>query len=318
MMVGPPPELRAVPVMAIPLVLVGVLVVGAVAAGLAAALGTTTGTAPGRLRAGPAVIGREVARLLRQRRRVPVAADVLLWRIGGVLPLLVAVLMIGLLPIGNWVVADSAVGLVWFNALDVVVWAAMWLTGWGANGVYPLIGGYRFLAQALAYELPLMFAVTAPAAAAGSLRIGDVVTAQSGWWFVVWMPVAFAVFCVGVAGFAVWGPLGSPVGVDIAGGVPGELSGVDRLVFVTGRYALLVAGSAAAAALFLGGGTGPLLPGWAWMAVKTLGVLGSLVVLRRRLPMLRPDRFLEVGWLILLPATLLQLLVVAVVSVWAG
>ncbi len=101
--------------------------------------------------------------------------------------------------------ADSAVGIVWFNALDVAVWALVWMAGWGPNSVHPLVGGYRFLAQALAYELPLMFALTAPAVAAGSLRLTDVVAAQNGLWFVVWMPVAFAVFCLAVAGFSVWG-----------------------------------------------------------------------------------------------------------------
>jgi len=260
----------------------------------------------------------ETARLLRQRRRTTVAADALLWRVGGGALLVVALLMVVVVPLGRWTLADLAVGVVWFNAMDVVVWAVVWLAGWGGNSAHALVGGYRFLAQALAYELPLMFALTAPAVAAGSLRVGDVIADQRGLWFALWMPVAFVVFCVCVVAFSVWGPFAHPAGRDIAGGVLAELSGVDRLLLLAGRYALLAAGASFAVAVFLGGGQGPLLPDWLWMLVKTLLLLAVLVAVRRRLPAVRPDRFVEAGWLVLLPAVLLQLLVVSVVVVWRG
>lgn len=255
------------------------------------------------------------ARLLRQRRRSTLAADSLLWRTGaaGLVP--VALLMIAVVPLGRWTLADLSVGVVWFNAMDVMVWALVWLAGWGPNSTYSLIGGYRFLAQALAYELPLMFALTAPAVAAGSLRVGDVVDAQQDLWFVVWMPFAFAVFCLGVVGYSVWGPLSAAAGVDVSGGILAELSGPDRLLVLAGRYALLTAGAAFAVAVFLGGGGGPLLPPWCWVLLKTSALLAAFVVVRRRLPTLRPDRFAEVGWLILLPVVLLQVFTVAVVAV---
>ncbi len=260
----------------------------------------------------------EVARLLRQRRRRTVAADLLLWRLAtsGLVP--VAMLMVTLVPFGRWTLFDSPVGVVWFNALDVMVWALVWLAGWGPNAVFGLVGGYRFLAQALAYELPLMFALVAPAVAAGSLRVGDVAAAQSGLWYVVWMPVAFVVYCLGVVAFSVWGPFAVAAGGDLAGGVLAELSGVDRLLFLAGRYALLAAGSAFAVPLFLGGGAGPVLPGGAWVLVKTVLLVAVLVAVRRRLPAVRPDRFVEAAWVVLLPVVLLQDLVVAVVAVGRG
>jgi NADH-quinone oxidoreductase subunit H len=61
-----------------------------------------------------------------------------------------------------------------------------WLLGWGANSLTGLVGGYRFLALALGYELPLMFALVAPAVAAASLDVGEVAAAQDGLWFAVW------------------------------------------------------------------------------------------------------------------------------------
>lgn len=256
---------------------------------------------------------REAARLLRQRRRSTLAADRLLWRVGGAGLVVVPLLMIAVVPLGSSALFDSAVGVVWFNAADVMVWASVWLLGWGANSAWSLVGGYRFLGSAIAYELPLMFALTAPGLAAASLRLSDVVAAQQRVWFVVWMPVAFVVVCLGVAGFSVWGPMSPAAAADLVGGVLSELSGPDRLLAQAGRYLLLSAGAAMVTTLFLGGGEGPLLPGWAWVLVKTWAVLAGLVWLRQRLALLRPDRFLELGWLVLLPATLLQLLIVALV-----
>ena len=260
----------------------------------------------------------ETARLLRQRRRAPLSADTLLWRIGGGGLVVAALLMLAVVPLGEWVLSDLDVGVVWFNTMDVAVWALVWLTGWGANSAHSLVGGYRFLALALAYELPLMFALVAPAVAAASLNLGEIAAAQGSLWFVVWMPVAFVVYCLGVVAFSVWGPFTPPLGSDVAGGVLSELSGVDRLLVQAGRYALLAAGAAFAVPMFLGGGSGPLLPGWLWVLVKTLALLAGLVALRRHLPAVRPDLLMELGWVVLLPAVLLQDLVVAVVAAWRG
>jgi len=287
------------------------------AAGLLAALAVVAAGLSAVLTGGAAPLS-ETARLLRQRRRTVLAADVLLWRSAGAGLILVALLMVVVIPLGRWTVSDLAVGIVWFNAMDVIVWALVWLAGWGPNAAHSLVGGYRFLSQALAYELPLMFALTAPAVAAGSLRFGDIVSAQQDLWFVVWMPVAFAVYCLSVIGFSVWGPLAPAAGVDIAGGVLSELSGPDRLLMLVGRYALLSAGAAAAVPLFLGGGAGPLLPDWLWTLVKTVALLAAFVAVRGRLPSLRPDRFAEVGWIVLLPLVLVQLLVVSVIAVARG
>jgi len=265
------------------------------------------------LRAGDLSPWPDVARLLVQRRRTTTAPDAVLWRTGGAGLLVAAVLMMAVVPIGGGVVADLDVGIVWFNAMDVLLWAFVWTLGWGAAGATALVGGYRYLAQALAYELPLMFALTAPAVAAASLDVREVAAAQSDRWHVVEMPVAFGVFVLCVGAFSLWGPFRAPVGDDLGGGAFAEASGVDRLLLLAGRHALVVAGAAFAVPVFLGGGAGPLLPDWAWQLVKTLAVLAVLVVVRRRLPVLRPERFAEVGWVLLVPLTLLQVLVTSLI-----
>ncbi|GAB1511561.1 NADH-quinone oxidoreductase subunit H [Actinophytocola sp. KF-1] len=258
---------------------------------------------------------RAVAGLLVQQRRRLVADDPLLWRSAGVALVAAAVLASLATPLGSWTTADLSIGVVWFNAMEVVAWAAVWLAGWGPNSAFGLVGGYRFVAQGLAYELPHMFVLTTAALGAGSLRIGDIVAAQQDVWFVVWMPVAFLVYLVSVPAMAFFRPFDHAVGTDLAGGARAELSGVDRLVFTAGQWVLLVSGAAMAVPLFLGGGAGPLLPGWLWMVVKTAAVLALLVWAGRRLPTIRMDRFTELSWLVLVPATLVQALFVSFVVI---
>ncbi len=292
-----------------PFGLLAVAGLGAAVAGASAARLRGTGALGGAL--APFT---ETARLLRQRRRVPVAADRLLWQVAvGGLPV-VAVLMAVVVPVGPLVLADVPVGVVWVNAMDVVLWALWWLAGWGPNSAHALVAGHRFLALALAYELPLMFALTAPAIAAGSLRLADVAAAQHGLWFVVWMPVAFAVHLLGAVAFSSWGPFAAATSADLAGGVLVEASGVDRWLVLAGRHLLLAAAALVSVPLFLGGGAGPLLGPVLWTVLKALVVLVGLELAAGRVPLVRPERFAEVGWVVLLPATVLQMLVAALVA----
>jgi NADH-quinone oxidoreductase subunit H len=273
-----------------------------------------------RAAGGPAGVGSAVrpflavpGALVQQPRRV-IANDRLLWRLGVVTVPVAAVLSTLVIPLGNRVVADSQVGVVWFNAMEVLTWAGLWMAGWGPNAALSLIGGYRFLAQGLAYELPLMFALISAATGAQSLRVGDIVAAQHGLWYAVWMPVAFALYLAGVLAISFLGPFAYPAGQDLAGGVLGELSGVDRLLLQAGRWMWLAAGAAMAVPLFLGGGAGPGLPAWAWSLVKILCVLGLLVVAARRLPMVRADRYVELAWVVLVPLGIVQTLIPALVD----
>ena len=230
------------------------------------ALGAASGSAVLDARAAGAPVRvsqplREVGALLIQQRRVTPAADTVLWRAGGAGVGVAAVLAVLVIPLGHRPISDLSIGVVWFNGAEVLAWAALWMAGWGANSVFGLVGGYRFVAQGLAYELPHMFALITAALGAQSLRVGDIVAAQGHVWFVVWMPVAFVVYLISALAMSFSGPFDQPVGTDLAGGVAAELSGADRLVFSGGRYLLLTAAAAMAVPLFLGGDGGRCCPG---------------------------------------------------------
>jgi NADH-quinone oxidoreductase subunit H len=296
-------------VVAMPILLLGLAVA---AAALDSVLRAVAAGWPNPIRASAEPL-RAAARSLIVQRRTTLAPDRLLTRIGVISLPAAALLAAVVVPLGTEPVLPLGVGVVWFNAMEVAVWGAVWLAGWGVNSAYPLIGGYRFIAQGLAYELPHMFALITAALGAGSLDLTEVAAAQDGLWFAVWMPVAFVVYLFSALAMAFWGPLSHPTAGDLAGGAAAELSGPDRLIFLAGRYMLLVVAAAVAVPLFLGGGAGPLLPAWAWSLVKTCAVLTALVWARHRLPVVRMDRFMELSWMVLIPAMLLQALVVAIV-----
>jgi NADH-quinone oxidoreductase subunit H len=296
-------------VLLIPVILAGF---AAAAAAANAVLAARAAGRPARSAVAAPLSG--AARLLVAQRRVTRAPDVLLWRLGLVTVPAAGVLAALVIPFGSVTASAMSVGVVWFNAMEVLTWAGLWMAGWGANSALSLVAGYRFVAQGLAYELPLMFALVSVAAGAQSLDVAAIAAAQSHLWYAVWMPAAFVVYLASVYAFSFLGPFAYPAGTDLAGGVLAELSGVDRLVIEAGRWLLLAAGAGMAVPLFLGGGAGPGLPSWAWSAVKTLAVLALLTWARRRLPVLRADRYAELAWVVLIPLAVIQALVPALVD----
>src|SRR5258707_13146144 len=173
-----------------------VLVVPAVLAAFAAAAVTgdalLAARAAGRplraaVAAGPLA---EVPRLLAGQRRTTPAADALLWRLGVLAVPAAGVLAALVIPFGDLTASRMSVGVVWFNAMEVLTWAGLWLAGWGANSALSLVGGYRFVAQGLADELSLMFALIAAAAGAQSLDVAGIASAQAHLWFAVGVPGA--------------------------------------------------------------------------------------------------------------------------------
>lgn len=255
--------------------------------------------------------------LLKERRSTPMP-DGLSWRLGGMIIFIVPLLAGVVIPIlPGLAVADLSVGIVWWTALMALLWVGVFLVGWSANSAFPLVGGYRYVAQALAYEMPLAIVVITVGLMAESLQVSQIVAAQSeGLWFVLWAPVAFAVYVLTATAQAFWGPFSTPIASDLAGGVKAELAGVDKLVFMIGRYLALVVAAAFAVPLFLGGHHGPWLPGWLWIAVKTLAMLILLVSTRWIWPRIRIDRFEGFAWVVLIPLTLVQLFVVGAIVLW--
>lgn len=297
-------------------------VVAVAAVGVAAAVGVYTvavldrviGTmvagrplARGGLLVGPA---RTVALLLLQRPSRTEAPDAQAWALAPALLAGLAGVALTVVPLGpDLVVADPETGFVLFAAAIAFVMIAVYLHGWSANSLLPLHGGYRYIAQALSFQMPFLLAMLATALPAESLAVGEIVRAQESLWNVVRQPAGLPLYLVVGVSVSFWGPMNLPDGADLAGGTSAEVSGIQVLLWQVARYALLVAVAAMGASAFLGGYWGPWLPGPVWVVLKTLLVLAVLVGSRHLLARVPIERFVVVAWAVLIPLSLVNVFV---------
>lgn len=214
--------------------------------------------------------------------------------------------------------ADVANGIVLFGAAMALVVVAVFLQGWSPNSPLPMIGGYRFIAEGLSYEIPLAVVLIAAALPARSLAIAPIVTSQEHLWNIVRQPLGLPLYLMAGLGLAFWGPLALPEGQDLAGGSSLETSGVSRILWRTAQLLVLVAVAAMGAAVFLGGWLGPLLPGAAWMIVKTVILLVPLIATRHFVARVPTERYVVVSWAILIPLSLLDVFIAGIQALVAA
>ena len=249
-----------------------------------------------------------VALLLTQRRTRTEHPDAQAWALAPALLAALAAVGLAVIPIGpDASVADPAAGFVLYSAAVAYVMVSVYLHGWSANSTLPLIGGYRFIAQAIAYQIPFLLVLLAPALPAESLAIGAIVDAQGSVWNVVRQPLGLPIFLVVSAAATFSLPLDFPDAADLSGGTSAEVAGPHRLAWRGARAALLVMVAAMGAAAFLGGWHGPLLPGWLWVVLKTLLLLAVLVGASHTLARVRIERFVVFAWVVLLPLSLVNI-----------
>ncbi|CAN5129723.1 hypothetical protein BH20ACT9_BH20ACT9_03460 [soil metagenome] len=293
------------------LVVVGTLAIGSYLVAALHELGAAAVAGGGvRVGAGVAAPWRRAALLLRQERTRTEAPDPITWALAPALYGGLAALALAVVPLSTtFAVADFRAGIVVWGAAEALAIVAIFLHGWSPNSPFPLIGAYRFVAQALSYELLSMFVLIAAALPAESLQLTDIVAAQRGLWNVVKQPLGLPLFLVVSLGVTFWGPLNLADSSDLAGGTSAEASGGQRLSWQLARCAMLFSFAAMGATAFLGGPLGPWLPGPVWLLAKTVVLLVVLVGLGHLLARVHPERFVAVGWTLLLPLSFLDLLV---------
>jgi NADH-quinone oxidoreductase subunit H len=290
-------------------VMVGILLVGAyVVAVLDRIAGSVVARRPLRWVTVLASPIAAAALLLTQQRTSTERPDTQAWALAPALLAGLAAVGLAVIPVGpNASVADPAAGFVLYSAAIAYVMVAVYLHGWSANSTMPLIGGYRFIAAAFAYQIPFLLALLAPALPAESLAIGAIVDAQESLWNVVRQPLGLPIFLVVSAAATFSLPLDFPDASDLGGGTSTEVAGAHRLAWSGARAALLVMVAAMGASAFLGGWHGPWLPGWLWVVLKTLLLLVILIGSSHMLARLRIERFVVFAWVVLLPLSLVNI-----------
>lgn len=236
-------------------------------------------------------------------------------RLAPVLYLTLAAVGISVVPFApGLALIDSPVGIVIWGSCEALTIIAVFLHGWSPNAPFPLIGAYRYAAIALPVMLPSMFVLIAAALPAQSLSVTAIVESQRGMWNVIRQPLGLPLFILVGLTLTLRGPMDFADAADIAGGTSAEDSGAGRAMWQVARLAMLVAFSAMAAAVFLGGPLGPWLPGPVWLWLKTGLVMALTVVAGQRIARTTPSRMLGLLWTVALPLSFLHLGIAGVLA----
>lgn len=264
------------------------------------------------LATGVALLGRESL--------VPRRVDRSLFEAAPVVLLLAATLAAAVLPLAPGAIAvDLATGALFLNAAMAYVMVAMLMAGWGPNGAYAMIAGWRFLGQLLAYGMLIVMPIAAVAMRAQSLSTLTVVRSQGELWNAVSQPLGFVVFVVAAMAVAFLPPFDLPAAEgELAGGVNAEYTGVRLAVFRLGRLVLVAMLAVAITVFYLGGWLGPALPAWAWTAFKSLIVMGAMFGVGRFVPRIREEQLLAWCWKLGIPLALANIVWVGVTLLWVG
>ena len=268
----------------------------------------------------------DVVKLLFKEDVMPAGANRWVYFLAPALALVPSLVIFAVIPIGpTFVVTDVNVGLLVFFAMSSMGVYVVTLAGWAGNNKYGLMGGLRASAQMISYELGMGLSVVGVVLLAGSLSLVDIVQAQSGTilgllpnWFVFFQPIGFHAFFLAMFAETNRAPFDLPEAeAELVAGYHVEYSSMKFAAFFMGEYMNMVAIAAICVTLFLGGWHGPWLPaswgGPIWFLVK-VGVLQFVFLLARwTFPRFRFVQLMAFGWKVLLPLTLANVLITAIV-----
>ena len=202
---------------------------------------------------------------------------------------------------------------------------AYFLAGWLSVSVFSVVGGNRSLLQYFAYEVPFLMVLSGPAILSGSWSISRIAAQQSQTaWMVLVQPLGFLLALVGLIGKLKRSPFDIPKAKsEIGAGPLTEFSGRKLALWHLTLHIKTVVGIFLLVNVFLGGSSIRLaVPAALWpelvegliFGVKVLLILLILSVASVLYARLRIDQLAKLGWLVLAPLALLQMLVI----IWIG
>jgi len=218
-------------------------------------------------------------------------------------------------------IADINVAVLYLLAIGSLSVYGIVLGGWGANNKYSLLGGLRSTAQMVSYEISLGLSLVGVLMISQTLSLTKIVEQQSAWWFVIFQPVAFVIYFICMLAETNRLPFDLPEAeTELVAGYQTEYSSLKFALFYMAEYIHMLTVSAIASTMFLGGYQGPFgfLPGVHWLFIKIMFFIFLFMWIRGTLPRFRYDQLMRFGWKFLLPLSLANVFVTAVVLVWLG
>jgi NADH-quinone oxidoreductase subunit H len=217
------------------------------------------------------------------------------------------------------VITDLNVGVLYALALSSLGVYGVALGGWASNSKYSLLGSIRSVAQMISYELPLGLSLVPVVMLAGSFSLVDIVQAQEHYPFILVQPISFLIFFVSAVAEIKRIPFDLPeADNELVAGYLTEYSGMRFGLYFVGEYVTMVVLGALLAVFFLGGWRGPLLPPLIWFFLKVLIVALVMIWIRATLPRLRYDQLMHLGWKLLVPIAVLNIVLTGGVILLVG
>lgn len=282
----------------------------------------------------------DVLKLISKEDVTPAGADKRVFKLAPYLAFIPAFLVMAVLPFGpvggepnlfgyrfDFVIADFGSGLVLFLAVGALAFYGIVLAGWSSNNNYSLLGGLRAGAQMISYELAMGFSIVGVMLMAGSLSLVDIVEAQAGnfWnWYFLPQIVGGVVFFVATIAELNRTPFDLPEAEqELVAGYLTEYSGMRWGIFYLAEYVNMIVISGIVSTLYLGGWQAPLevldfIPGPIWLFLKIIFLMFLYMWIRWTIFRYRYNQLMSIGWKVLLPISLANLVVTAIAVVLVG
>ena len=276
-----------------------------------------------QLRPGPMEVGfhgalqtiADALKLIGKELITPEDVDKLIYLLAPIvmfLPVLVSFVVIPFSP--TLIIRDLNVGLLLIFAFSTLSVLAILMAGWSSNNKYSLLGAIRSVAQNIAYEIPLLITAMSIILMAGSFKPTDIVAQQSCLWNIFLQPLAFLLFTICGTAETNRAPFDIPEAEsELVAGFHTEYSGMRFAIFFLAEYTNMFIVSAVATILFLGGWHGPILPPVVWFLLKVYAMIFLMMWFRWTFPRLRFDQLITFAWKILIPLSLANLILTALV-----
>jgi NADH-quinone oxidoreductase subunit H len=297
----------------------------------------------GPMRVGPYGALQPIAdaiKLLIKEDITPTKVDRWVFTAAPIISLVPALIVFAVIPFGPEVdlfgrrvalyIADINVGLLYIVSVASIGVYGLILAGYASNSKYPLLASLRASAQLISYEVAVTMTLVSVILSAGSLSMVKIVESQlaAGWWFFAVQPVAFVIFFIGGLAETNRAPFDLPEAEqELTGGFHTEYSGMRFALFFLAEYANMIVVSSVATTLFLGGWLRPfpnvaalsflgVVPAWIWFLLKTGVFLYVFLWVRATLPRYRYDQLMRLGWKVLIPLAIVNVVVTGIFKVW--
>jgi NADH-quinone oxidoreductase subunit H len=281
----------------------------------------------------------DVVKLMTKEDITPVRSDKILFTAAPMIALIPALIVFAVIPFGPQVsmfgrdvslyITDINVGLLYIVSVASIGVYGIILAGWASNSKYPLLASLRASAQLISYEVAVTMTLVSMIVAAGTMSMVGIVNAQynQGVWYLFAQPLAFFIYFVGGLAETNRAPFDLPEAEqELTGGFHTEYSGMRFALFFLAEYANMIVVSSVATTLFLGGWLRPFpnvealafldfVPGWIWFLLKTFIWLYIFLWVRATLPRYRYDQLMRLGWKVLIPLAIANVVVTATLKV---